>query len=285
MGERSNKPFNLRSVARSLSLKSKNTGSNSTTKSSGTSNPKHLSLNLQRSNSGRNSRASNGSETENGQKSALRSPPIESSSLPTPGYTLLDEPGPSNLDYASPNGNAGIYATLRKSQSTRHRKAQKSFDVLGFKNNKRSSAISIGDGSRLRASKSEESLVPEPMSSPSAAMSKSPPKLQSTARGAPLGPPPYGARMPMTSPYVVTSPTLRATKPLEGESRDWMQNVKDHMRANADLFGSGPFYSVQRGWKKGIYASKDEADRQIKNVSCRAPPSQALLPLCLHVCD
>lgn len=47
--------------------------------------------------------------------------------------------------------------------------------------------------------------------------------------------------------------------------KDALSNVHDHMRARQELIGAGPFFSVQRGWKKGVYTSRAEAERQIKD--------------------
>ncbi|KAN0061100.1 hypothetical protein ACQY0O_006835 [Thecaphora frezii] len=220
MSERFNGPFNLRNVARSLSLKRK--GNNSA------------------------------------QGNQARNVPPTASNLPvqtsTPPLDIAEEPlaalGYSSLNYIPPPDNRP-----RRTKTATHRRAQQSYDLLGS-TNANGKLQNRAAQLPLRASRSDESLAVE---------AAEPPKLQSTARGAPSGPPAYGSPLPTTSPYIVKSPKLDADQNGASVEYDYLQNVKDHMRANADLIGNGPFFSVQRGWKKGIYTSRAEADKQIRN--------------------
>ncbi|EPQ28433.1 uncharacterized protein PFL1_04259 [Pseudozyma flocculosa PF-1] len=230
MGERSNNgAFNLRNVARSLSLKRK--GNTST--------------------QGSNGRYALPTDIPAPPREVTRQPSLpERVPERVPERESLASLGYSSLNYVPPPD-----SRPKRNASTKHRRAQQSYDLLGS-HGSGNGAHSRGPQLPLRASRSDESLVID---------SAVPPKLQSTARGAPSGPPPYGSPPPMTSPYLVKSPQAPAAEAASSTGDDPLQNIKDHMRANADLIGNGPFYSVQRGWKKGIYMSRAEADRQIRN--------------------
>ncbi|PWN47084.1 hypothetical protein IE53DRAFT_272369 [Violaceomyces palustris] len=136
-----------------------------------------------------------------------------------------------------------------------HKKGQRSHDVCSS-----IKPASNLNGHPLRPSRSDESLVTEPR------RPTVPPRLQSTARGAPIGPP--LPLMPSPPSYSLSPPPGSSLRmPPQAERReDPLQNVHDHMRAREDLLGHGPFFTVQRGWKKGVYTSREEADKQIRNL-------------------
>lgn len=78
----------------------------------------------------------------------------------------------------------------------------------------------------------------------------------------PYSPPMMAKRITGKTSTNFSSPT--SNSPTADESRDKgriipqdaLSNVHDHMRARQELIGAGPFYSVQRGWKKGVYTSR-----------------------------
>lgn len=99
---------------------------------------------------------------------------------------------------------------------------------------------------------------------PSLDLTRSPPLPSSPFNGY-WAPPKLDDDVEELSSMTLSSPILASNDDLElaGEAKgdgegEWalMQNVKDHMRAKRELMGHGPFWAVQRGWKKGVFSSQ-----------------------------